>query len=70
MGDPSASGAIAPAGLLSPFALASSVVNRTTTTVWAALRCWHDTTNGAAPYIDGDASPWAHKAGGQNLAAE
>lgn len=70
VGNPSTSGASGPADLLSPFALTGGTVNSTTTTVSATLRCWHDTTNGSTPYIDGDASLWAHKTSGLKLATE
>jgi hypothetical protein len=34
-------------------------VNITPDAVLAALRCEHDSSNGANPYVDGDASFWA-----------
>jgi hypothetical protein len=70
VGDPAASGAQGPAGLLSPFALVGGAVNATTTTELAALRCEHDTTNGSTPLVDGGASLWAHKTTGLKLATE
>ncbi len=70
VGNPSASGNQGPAGFLSPFALVGGAVNPTTTTVSAALRCSHDHTNGATPYVDSSASLWAHKTSGLKLATE
>lgn len=68
MGDPSQPGAIGPVGLLSPFALAGGTSSATT--VSARLRCEHDNSNGANPYVDGDASMWAHKTNGLKLVNE
>lgn len=70
VGDPAATGAQGPAGLLSSFALVGGAVNATTTTELAALRCEHDNTNGSTPYVDGGASLWAHKTSGLKLASE
>ena len=52
VGNPSASGAQGPAGLLSPFALVGGAVNTTTSNELAVLRCSHDHTDGATPYVD------------------
>lgn len=70
VGDPSVSGARGPASRLSPFALTGGAVNPTTSTVLAALRCSHDVSNGATPYVDPDASLWAHKTNGLKLVQE
>lgn len=70
VGNPGLSGAAGPAGLLSPFAMTGGAVNPTTSTVLAALRCSHDRTNGATPYVDANASLWAHKTTGLKLATE
>lgn len=60
VGDPAASGAQGPAAFLSPFSLAGGV-NVPATGGTAALRCSHDNTNGATPYVDSGASLWAHQ---------
>jgi hypothetical protein len=46
-------------GRAAPFALVGGAVNITPDAVLAALRCEHDSSNGANPYVDGDASFWA-----------
>jgi hypothetical protein len=70
VGNPAASGNQGPAGYLSPFALVGGAVNTTTSPVQAILRCSHDHTNGATPYVDSSASLWAHKTTGLKLATE
>jgi hypothetical protein len=70
VGDPSLSGARGPASRISPFALTGGAVNPTTSTVLAALRCSHDVSLGATPYVDADASLSAHKTSGLKLIKE
>ena len=45
-------------------------MNITHDAVPAAQRCEHDSSNGANPYVDGDASFWAHVTHGLQLIAE
>ena len=70
VGNPAKPGALEPAGDLSGFALVGGAVNTTTSPVQAILRCSHDHTNGATPYVDSGASLWAHKTNGLKLATE
>lgn len=60
IGSPTASGNEGPAGWITPFSLAGAATVPTSGGT-AVLQCWHDTTNGAVPYVDGGATVWAHK---------
>jgi hypothetical protein len=62
VGSPSASGNRGPASYLSPFSLTGGAKVPASGST-ATLRCWHDTTNGATPYVDSNTSIWAHEAG-------
>jgi len=55
---------------VSPFALVGGAVNPTTSTKLAKLRCEHDNTHGATPYVDSSASLWAHATSGLKLGTE
>jgi hypothetical protein len=70
VGNPDASGAWGAAGILSPFSLVGGVVNPGPGSIVATLRCSHDHSNGATPYIDPDATLWAHKTRGLKLVRE
>jgi hypothetical protein len=69
VGDFNQSGNVGPAGLVVPFSL-TGAVNAPAAGGTAVLQCWHDHANGAAPYIDGNASMWAHKTGSLKIATE
>jgi len=60
VGDPAASDAQGAAALVAPFALTGGVIV-TRANAQAILRCSHDDTNGATPYVDSNVSLWAHK---------
>jgi hypothetical protein len=60
VGNPAATGAQGPAAFLSPFSLTGGV-DVPASGATAVLRCWHDNTNGATPYVDVGASVWAHQ---------
>jgi hypothetical protein len=60
VGNPAANGAQGPAAFLSPFSLTGGV-DVPASGATAVLRCWHDNTNGATPYVDVGASVWAHQ---------
>ena len=62
VGSPSASGNQGPASYLSPFSLTGGIKVAASGGT-ATLRCWHDTTNGATPYVDANTSIWAHQTG-------
>lgn len=69
VGDPSAPGTEGPAAFVSPFALTGGVtVPKTGAT--AVLQCWHDNTFGATPYVDTNASLWAHRTASLHLGTE
>ena len=71
VGDPSASGGQGPSGLLSPFGLTGGVtVPAGTTSENAVLQCWHDSTLGAMPYVDANASFVAHRTSSLKVATE
>jgi hypothetical protein len=69
VGDPTPGGTQGPAAFLSPFSLtgAATVPASGGTGV---LQCWHDNTNGATPYVDSNASVWAHRTGSLKTATE
>jgi hypothetical protein len=69
VGNPTASGAQGPAAFQSPFSL-TGAVNVPATGGTGVLQCWHDHTNGATPYVDGDASVWAHRTASLKTATE
>jgi hypothetical protein len=60
VGNPGQSRSVGPAGLVVPFSLTGGVKVPAGGGT-AVLRCWHDSSNGATPYIDGNASMWAHR---------
>jgi hypothetical protein len=55
---------------MSPFALVGGADNATTGVVTAALQCEHDNSNGANPYVDPDATFWAHNTNSLQLTTE
>lgn len=59
VGDPAQSGAAGPAALVSTVSFAKGLTLPGAATV--SVQCSHDSTNGAAPYLDGGASLVAHK---------
>jgi len=61
VGSPTAKGSMGPAGYLSPFALTGGATVPASGGT-AMLECDHDNTDGATPYVDSDASVWAHNA--------
>ena len=69
VGSPRASGNQGPASYLSPFSLTggTKVAGSGGT---ATLRCWHDTTNGATPYVDANTSIWVHQTGSLTTGTE
>jgi hypothetical protein len=69
VGDPNPSSSVGAAGLVVPFSL-TGAVNAPATGGTAVLQCWHDFSNGAAPYVDGNASIWAHRTGSLKIATE
>ena len=60
VGDPNASGAQGPGVYVATLSETSSVKLSATTKV--GVQCGHDNTNGSTPYIDSDATLWAHRA--------
>lgn len=69
VGAPTATGAMGPAAFLSTFAMAGGVtVPRGGAT--AVLQCWHDNTFGATPYVDANASLWAHRTASLHVGTE
>jgi hypothetical protein len=69
VGDPTQSGNMGPAGYVVPFSLTGGT-NVPASGGTAVLQCWHDDSNGATPYLDGNASMWAHKTGSLKIATE
>jgi hypothetical protein len=69
VGDPNQSGSVGAAGLVVPFSMSGGVAVPSTGGT-AQLRCWHDSTNGAAPYVDPNASMWAHRTNSLTLGTE
>jgi hypothetical protein len=69
VGDPGQSGSAGPAGQVVPFSLTGGI-NVPASGGTAVLRCWHDSSNGATPYIDGNASMWAHRSPSLKTATE
>jgi hypothetical protein len=58
-----------PAGYVSPFSLAGGVkVGNAGAT--ATLQCWHDSPNGAGPYVDGGATLMAHRTESLKMATQ
>ena len=60
VGDPTASGTWGPAAFLSTFSLTGGA-NVPAAGGTGVLQCWHDSTDGATPYVDANASLWAHR---------
>jgi hypothetical protein len=60
VGDPSQSGSVGSASLLSPV-LVTGGVSVASPGATATLYCWHDNSNGSAPYFDVAGSMWAHR---------
>ena len=59
VGDPVGTGSMGPAAYVSTISFATAI--RTSANAAISVRCYHDTTNGSAPYVDGGASLVAHK---------
>jgi hypothetical protein len=68
VGDPTA-GSQGPAPFLSPFSLTGGATVPASGGT-ATLRCWHDNTNGATPYVDSSTSIWAHQTGSLTTGTE
>jgi hypothetical protein len=62
VGDPTAAGALGPAAFVATLSVVDAVSLRTPTEV--SVDCEHDHTDGAAPYVDADATLWAHRSSG------
>jgi hypothetical protein len=69
VGDPAQSGSVGAAGLAVPFSLTGGL-NVPASGGTAVLRCSHDFTNGSQPYVDANASMWAHKTSSLKTATE
>jgi hypothetical protein len=69
VGSPTTGGNRGPASFLSPFSLTGGA-NVPAAGGTATLRCWHDTTNGATPYVDASTSIWAHQTGSLTTGTE
>ena len=60
VGNPTGTGSAGAAPFVSPFALTGGI-SVGTAGANAYLQCWHDTTNGSQPFVDANASLYAHK---------
>jgi hypothetical protein len=69
VGDPTASGARGPSAILSPFSLTGGA-NVPAAGATAVLKCSHDVSNGATPYVDAGASLSAHRTTSLKIASE
>lgn len=71
VGDPSALGALGPAGFLSTFAEVGGVtIPAGTASETATLQCEHDFSDGATPYVDPGASLTSHRTSSLKVATE
>ena len=59
VGNPVGTGSMGPAAYVSTISFATAI--RTSSNAAISIRCYHDSTNGSAPYVDGGASLVAHR---------
>ena len=69
VGSPAGAGNFGAAAFVSPFALTGGV-SVGSAGADASLQCWHDSTNGSQPFVDPNASLYAHRTSSLQLNTE